>query len=496
MIKPSLQLRVGQQLSMTPQLQQAIRLLQMSTLDLQEEIQTVLDSNPLLERVDDGIEGHINDEGEFTEDGPLPDELIEQPSNPSARDESDWADNTLPDELPVDTDWDSLLNSAGHSQDSHHDPDDEPFAQTRPARETLHDHLHWQLNLTPLSERDHHIALTLIDSIGDNGLLSQNLDDIHEGLNTELAELERDEIEAVLHQIQNFDPPGIAARDLRECLLIQLRQLPADTPLRAAAIHLVGEHLDSLGNHDLRSLARRTGLSEADIEGVMQLLRRLNPTPGDTLASDDIEYIVPDVFVRKDGQRWRVELNPDIAPRLRINSHYASLIRRADSSSDNTFLRNNLQEARWFLKSLRSRNETLIRVAGKIVEHQQGFLERGEEAMKPLILHDIAEVLDLHESTISRATTRKYMHTPRGVFELKYFFSSHVTNADGDEHSATAIRALIRKLVSSEDPRRPLSDNRITDLLAEQGVVVARRTVAKYRESLGIAGSSERKRLV
>lgn len=501
-MKHSLQLRIGQQLSMTPQLQQAIRLLQLSTLDLQQEIQAALDSNPLLEIAEEALDDTPGHDEDFDAEG---DGFLAAQSTRSTTDEAPaeepaWDERapgeSLPDELPVDADWDSFFEAPAAGEPApEHDPD-EVFANTRASRESLRDHLAWQLNLTPLSERDHLIALALIDAISPAGLLDQTLEEIREALAGELADLEIDEIEAVLHQIQNFDPPGVAARDLRECLLIQLRQLPETTPLRQEAMTVVSGCLEMLGSQDIRALTRKAGLDEQQLAGVMQLLRGLSPAPGDALPEEDVEYIIPDVFVRKQANRWVVELNPDIAPKIRINSHYASLIRRADNSTDNTFLRNNLQEARWFIKSLRSRNETLLRVATCIVEHQRGFLDIGEEAMQPLVLHDIAAALELHESTVSRATTRKYMHTPRGIFELKYFFSSHVGTADGGECSATAIRAMIRKLIAGEDPRHPLSDSRLAELLAAQGIEVARRTVAKYRESLSIASSSDRKRLV
>lgn len=496
MIKQSLQLKLGQQLSMTPQLQQAIRLLQLSTLDLQQEIQAALESNPLLEIADYDSDDADVPEQDFADDdlplAPVPDTSPIDSSEPAPEDA--WQQDQIPDDLPVDADWDSFVDNDFSSDSSHYDRD-EFLANTRAARESLGEHLTWQINLTPFSERDRLIAQALVDAINDRGFLEGSLEDIAEGL-SELDGLELDELEAVLHQIQNLDPPGVGARDLRECLLIQLRQMPESTPMRQAAMRIAQHHLDLISNQDLRGLMRATNLEETDIAQAMQLLRSLNPAPGDALADTDIEYITPDVFVHKDGQRWRVELNPDIAPRLRINRQYASMIRRADNSSDNTFLRNNLQEARWFLKSLRSRNETLLRVATCIIEHQQGFLEHGEEAMKPMVLADIATQLELHESTVSRATTRKYMHTPRGVFELKFFFSSHVSTSEGGECSATAIRAIIRKLVNEENPRKPLSDSRITDILEEQGIQVARRTVAKYRESLSIPSSSERKRLV
>jgi RNA polymerase sigma-54 factor len=277
---------------------------------------------------------------------------------------------------------------------------------------------------------------------------------------------------------------------------LQLRQLPANTPLLDQTQKVVRDHLALLGSRDFSQLMRRTRLKEEQLGRVIALIQTLNPRPGSEIASGEPEYVIPDVIVRRDNKRWIIELNQDSIPKIRVNNHYASMVRRADSSQDNTYLRNNLQEARWFIKSLQSRNETLMKVATQIVEHQREFLEYGEEAMKPLVLHDIAEAVGMHESTISRVTTQKFMHTPRGIFELKYFFSSHVGTSDGGEFSSTAIRALIKKLVSSENPKKPLSDSKIAGLLGVQGIDVARRTIAKYRESLNIAPSSERKRIV
>jgi RNA polymerase sigma-54 factor len=346
-----------------------------------------------------------------------------------------------------------------------------------------------------MSDTDRLIAMAIIDAIDDNGRLTETLEDIHESVSEEL-EIELDEVVAVLHMLQQFEPAGVCARDLEECLRIQLQQLPADTPYLDQARVLVTRHMNQLASGDFAQIMRRMRLDEDTLRDVLSVLQNLDPHPGLTVGEDTTEYIVPDVFVRKREGRWVVELNPDIAPRLRINDQYAKLVRRADQSDDNNFLRDNLQEARWFLKSLQSRNETLMKVATRIVEHQRNFLEYGEEAMKPLVLHDIAEAVEMHESTISRVTTRKYMHTPRGIFELKYFFSSHVATTSGGECSSTAIRALIRKLVAAENPRKPLSDSKITQLLEEQGIKVARRTVAKYRDTLLIPPSNERKRLV
>lgn len=497
-MKQSLQLKLGQQLTMTPQLQQAIKLLQLSTLDLQQEIQTVLDSNPMLE-VGEEAEG-----GESAEPTDLATNPVTSADQTAANEAGDGAElgtewpDSIPDELPVDTRWDDIYptTSAGTGTgNSSSDDGDFDFDARNTAAESLQDHLLWQLNLTRLSPTDTLIATSILDAIDINGRLTQSPEELLEGLPEE-AGIELDEVMAVLHRIQQFDPPGVAARDLRECLLIQLNQLPPDTPWLREAKLVVDRHIQLLGSRDYAQLQRRARLKEHELRDTLKLIQTLTPTPGAMIAGGTAEYVVPDVFVRKLNGRWTVELNPEIAPRLRINSDYAALVRRADSSSDNTYLRDNLQEARWFLKSLQSRNETLLKVATKIVEHQRGFFEYGAEAMKPLVLHDIAEAVGMHESTISRVTTQKYMHTPRGIFELKYFFSSHVATESGGECSSTAIRALIKKLISAESPRKPLSDSKITELLADQGIVVARRTIAKYREALMIPPSNERKRLL
>ncbi len=497
-MKQSLQLKIGQQLTMTPQLQQAIRLLQLSTLDLQQEIQQTLDSNPLLELVEEENEAPQQDNDQRLEDplvtsgdGPL--EKLEQATR-EANSGEEWQ-TSMPDELPVDTQWDDLLPSSSSPPPPSDDGGDADYDDRNSHSESLQEQLRWQLNLTRLSDVDRVIALAIIDATDASGRLSTPLEDIHEMLAADL-DVDMDEVVAVLHCLQQFEPAGVCTRDLQECLLVQLGQLPPDTPQLEQARQLVSRHMSQLGSGDYRQIMRRTRMTEAQLSDALALLRSLDPNPGQSAGADDTEYVVPDVFVRKHEGRWRVELNPDIAPRLRINSDYASLIKRADNSSDNTFLKDNLQEARWFLKSLQSRNETLMKVASKIVEHQRNFLEYGEEAMKPLVLHDIAEDVDMHESTISRVTTRKYMHTPRGIFELKYFFSSHVGTTSGGECSSTAIRALIKKLVAAENPRKPLSDSKITQLLEEQGIQVARRTVAKYRDTLYIPPSNERKRLV
>jgi RNA polymerase sigma-54 factor len=497
-MKQSLQLKLGQQLTMTPQLQQAIRLLQLSTMDLQQEIQQALENNPLLEvSEDDSYESGTEIANDYGGSGG---ESREQSLAEIPEQSSDWGaqehdGDNMPDELPVDIQWDDLLPSASAPAPQGEDNFEADLGSRSPVAQSLREQLIWQLGLTRLSDTDRLIALTIIDTTDANGRLLASVEEIHESLTKDL-DIDLDEVVAVLHRLQQFEPAGVCARDLQECLQIQLSQLPPCTPWLEEARVIVSRYLQHLASSDYGQILRRTRLKEGDLKEVLALIQTLDPNPGYTAVPEDIEYIIPDVFVSKKNGRWLVELNPDIAPRLRINSDYASLIKRADNSSDNTYLRDNLQEARWFLKSLQSRNETLMKVASRIVEHQRNFLEYGAEAMKPLVLHDIAAAVEMHESTISRATTNKYMHTPRGIFELKYFFSSHVATSTGGECSSTAIRALIKKLVAAENPKRPLSDNKIALLLQEQGIEVARRTIAKYRETLFIPPSNERKRLV
>lgn len=497
-MKHSLVLKMGQQLTMTPQLQQAIRLLQLSTLDLQQEIQEALDSNPMLERQEDGDDFDNNDPLAEKESSPSlgahDSSTNHSERTPDSLDEADQWGERIPSELPVDTAWEDIYQTSASSLPASED-DDWDFTARTSSGESLQSHLLWQLNLSPMSDSDRLIAVSIIDAINTDGYLEETLEEILDSLDPELG-IELDEVEMVLHRVQQFEPLGIGARDLSECLLLQLKQLPAGTPWLEEAQRVAREHLDLLGSRDYAQLMRRLRIKEDDLRQVIELIQRLHPRPGAQIESSEAEYVVPDVIVRKDNERWLVELNPDAMPRLRVNPHYAGLVRRADSSADNTFMRNQLQEARWFIKSLLSRNETLMKVASEIVTQQRGFLEYGEEAMKPLVLHDIAEAVGMHESTISRVTTQKYMHTPRGIFELKYFFSSHVSTTEGGECSSTAIRAIIKKLVAAENPKKPLSDSKIAGLLELQGIQVARRTIAKYRESLGIAPSSERKRLV
>ena len=503
-MKQSLQLRLGQQLTMTPQLQQAIRMLQLSTLELQMEIQQALDSNLMLEEAEEGeaLDNYLDDEIQAAEDRnePPQNELDADGNELGAAenqfDEVRSLDNdSIPDDLPVDSAWDDIYESLiPASSGSGSDEGDRDYEQGDTSGESLREHLLWQLQMAQLSDTDRLIGEAIIDSVGDDGLLSTTLEDLLEGLQQEEADIELDELVAVLHTIQHFDPAGIAARDLRECLQLQLRALPAHTPWLEAAQSLLQRHFDLLAARDYTQIKRLMKLDDEALGQVTRLIQGLNPRPGSHISNSRTEYIVPDVFVRRYKGNWRVELNPEAAPKLRINHHYASLIRQMNSD-DSTTLKNHLQEARWFLKSLQSRNETLLRVATSIIEHQRDFLEQGEVGMKPMILHHIAEELGMHESTISRTTTRKYMHTPRGIFELKYFFSSHVGTSSGGECSSTAIRAMIKTLIAEEAPTKPLSDNKIASLLSEQGINIARRTVAKYREAMAIAPSSERKRL-
>jgi RNA polymerase sigma-54 factor len=493
-MKQSIQLRLGQHLTMTPQLQQAIRLLQLSSLELQKEIQEALDTNLMLE---EGDEAERFNGTETHETRTIESEDIESPRATAEQildREVDAGSNEMPDELPVDTLWtdvfDSYLPSSTHGSDDGSDFD--PFAhQSRP--QTLLDHLAWQLNLCRLSDRDQMIAQTVLDSIDADGYLRSDVQDLLATIGRD--EVTAEEIEAVIHRVQSFDPPGVGARDLAECLLVQLRQLPPETPWRDLAIAVCRDGFQHLAKRDVPSLARQLKEPEEAIAQTLTLIRGLNPRPGSLIPGAPTQYVVPDIFVRKRDGRWSVELNLESTPKLRVNADYARLIRRADQSVDGVTLKSHLQEARWFIKSLASRNDTVLRVGSKIVEMQQEFFEHGEEAMKPMVLRDVAEALELHESTVSRVTTQKYMHTPRGTFEFKFFFSSHVNTAAGGECSSTAIRALIRKLIANEPPRKPMSDSKIAQLLADQGINVARRTVAKYREAMGVPPSNERKRL-
>jgi RNA polymerase sigma-54 factor len=488
-MKQTLQLRLGQTLTMTPQLQQAIKLLQLSSLDLQQEIQQVLDSNMMLELADD--DGPHAEPGEQTMESPAPAEPESEFRELSNMD----APADIPQELPVDSSWDEVYDSLQSHAVSSSDSDSDDFLLHRAPAQTLRDFLAWQTALTSFSDRDHAIATAILDAINDDGYLTMKVEEIHQGLATQIPDLELDEVKAVLHRVQNFDPPGVAAADLADCLRIQLNQLPDTIPWKKQALALVTQHLDLLAKKDLVKLKRVLDVSDEGLNGTIALIRSLEPKPGRQIAVAESQYVVPDVFVVRQADQWTVMLNPEISPRLRINPFYSNMIKRADSSADNVTMKNHLQEARWFIKSLQSRNETLLKVARCIVERQKDFLEEGETAMKPLVLRDIAEEVGMHESTISRVTTQKYIHTPNGVYEFKYFFSSHVSTNAGGECSATAIKAYLREIIEGEDPLKPLSDDTISKMLKARGINVARRTIAKYREAMAIPPSNERKRV-
>ncbi|AXR05467.1 RNA polymerase factor sigma-54 [Salinimonas sediminis] len=492
-MKPSLQLKFSQQLTMTPQLQQAIKLLQLSTLDLQQEIQEALDSNPLLE-VDESSDNDITEKNNIDNDN----DNVEATASTSDNMDSGEAmeKNDLPDELPIDSTWDEYYSASSAPAPGPGSDEDQIFQGE--TTENIQDHLLWQMRLTHFSDTDRAIAMAIIDSIDESGYLTVSVEDILQSVNSEDAEevIEEDEVECVLKRIQLFDPLGSGSRSPQECLLVQLRQFAIDTPWLEEAKMLLQDYSDLLGSKDYRTLMRKTKLKEDELREAMRLLQTLNPRPGSALITKEPEYVIPDVSVTKRNGRWAVELNPDSLPKLSVNQQYAAMSRRARNSSDSQFIRSHMQEAKWFIKSLESRNDTLLKVANCIVQQQMGFFEHGPEMMKPMVLNDVAEMVDMHESTISRVTTQKYMHTPRGIFELKYFFSSHVATESGGECSSTAIRALIKKLVAAEKPSKPLSDSKIAQLLAEQGIKVARRTIAKYRESLSIPPSNQRKSLI
>ncbi|HFI3574114.1 TPA: RNA polymerase factor sigma-54 [Escherichia coli] len=477
-MKQGLQLRLSQQLAMTPQLQQAIRLLQLSTLELQQELQQALESNPLLEQIDT----HEEIDTRETQDSETLDtaDALEQ--------------KEMPEELPLDASWDTIYTAGTPSGTSGDYIDDELPVYQGETTQTLQDYLMWQVELTPFSDTDRAIATSIVDAVDDTGYLTVPLEDILESMGDE--EIDIDEVEAVLKRIQRFDPVGVAAKDLRDCLLIQLSQFDKTTPWLEEARLIISDHLDLLANHDFRTLMRVTRLKEDVLKEAVNLIQSLDPRPGQSIQTGEPEYVIPDVLVRKHNGHWTVELNSDSIPRLQINQHYASMCNNARNDGDSQFIRSNLQDAKWLIKSLESRNDTLLRVSRCIVEQQQAFFEQGEEYMKPMVLADIAQAVEMHESTISRVTTQKYLHSPRGIFELKYFFSSHFNTEGGGEASSTAIRALVKKLIAAENPAKPLSDSKLTSLLSEQGIMVARRTVAKYRESLSIPPSNQRKQLV
>lgn len=471
MLKAALQLRLGQQLTMTPQLQQAIRLLQLPTIELQAHIRELLESNVMLEQ---------EEENETTR--------LEALATPELSGETAAAATENPVEV-VDENWED--HSVGPAENPWSPGDDDrqqEFADS--AGQSLHEHLLWQLQLARMPARQQAIGRAIIDAINDDGYITEPLAEIAATLRPEIN-CEIAEIEAVLAIVQGLDPAGIAARSVSECLQLQLAQLAPETPGLEIASVIARDHLDHVAGRELTALRRGIAASDDDLETALALVRSLNPRPGSVISAGTPEYVVPDVFVRRTTRGWSVEINAATLPRVRVNQDYARLIGR---DASHAAMRTQLQEARWLLKSLEIRNDTLTKVARSIVERQRDFLERGEEFMRPMILRDIADAISMHESTVSRVTSGKYMHTPRGVFELRYFFSSQVEGSDGSGTSSTAIRAKIRKLIREEDPASPLSDSRIAEILSAEGIPVARRTVAKYREMLNLAPSNERKR--
>jgi RNA polymerase sigma-54 factor len=483
MLKPSLQLRIGQQLTMTPQLQQAIRLLQLASLDLQAHVRETLETNVMLEGEDEALEvvpeavrdrenAGVNEEKYSELDGVSA--SAEQRETPEVEiaDEA-WGEQTSG---PSDTPWSGDDDRSSDFSDQH--------------GQTLQEQLIEQLELAKLSPIDLAIARVIADAVTDEGYLKDSLEEIRTSLLPEIDAAAAD-VERVLGIVQSLEPAGVGARNLGECIALQLRQLDPETPARDLAIRVALEHLDLVAGQQLALLRRQLRCGESELEMALALVRSCHPRPGSAVNPTQAEYVIPDVFVRRTDRGWVVEINQATVPRVRVNQSYANLISRAP---DHAMLRTQLQEARWLMRSLEIRNETLIKVARCIVQRQASFFEAGEEAMEPLILKDVAEAVEMHESTISRVTTAKYMHTPRGVFEFRYFFSSHVAAADGTEMSSIAIRAKLKKLISQENPDNPLSDAKLAEILSQEGIPVARRTVAKYREGMQIAPSNERKR--
>ena len=505
-MKPALQIRVNQQLSLTPQLQQAIRLLQLSSLELELELNTAVESNPLLE-VSDGIDDDEDDSDEAERDERDHDRMKSDseasldvserqreddyaPGSSESSDDDFRNERNERDDMPLDLAFErnDYTGSGGN-----HSGDEDTGDREDAATEDLRDHLCWQLNLTPMSPVDRAIAETIIDGVDDDGYLTESNESIASSVAT-LAKVSDADIEAVRARLQQFDPTGVASRDLRECLIAQLSTFADDTGGLELARRLVNECLEQLARNDRPRLCQKLRAQPDEMDAAIDLVRSLNPKPGSVFSNAQAEFVAPDAYARKVGQHWQIALSPNAQPKLTINSHYASLIARVQRDDAN-YLRGQLQEARWLIKSLQARADTILKVATAIVSAQEAFLEYGPEAMRPLVLKDVAEEIGMHESTVSRVTTRKYLHTPRGTFEFKYFFSSGVSTVDGGAASATAIQAMIRKLVADEKSDKPLSDQAMAAELNQRGIGVARRTVAKYRESLHIPPSNERCRI-
>ncbi len=477
-MKHTLQLRTSQQLTLTPQLQQAIRLLQLSTQDVQQEVARMLDENPMLELADEYAPAVYAADGGGS---PAAEEAQAGASEERGEDRA-------PDDFGVEAaDWESRDRARSP------DDEDESWPEHSAGQLSLREHLHEQLAAGPLEGRDRIVVGLLIEALDDNGYLAQDLAELAEMLPAEL-EISLDDLETALVQLQHLDRPGLGARSLAECLVLQLKALPEDTPQRDLAIRLAGGHLDMLAAHDFNKLKKLLHCSDAELRAAQHLIVGLNPRPGAEFDRSVADYVVPDVIVEKHRNRWRARLNADAMPKLRVNSMYANILQQRDDGNASQ-LSVQLQEAKWLIKNLQQRFETILRVAQAIVERQEKFFEHGEIAMRPLVLREIAEELELHESTISRGTTQKFMLTPRGIYEFKHFFGSGLATESGGTCSSAAIRELIRQLVSAENTRKPLTDSRMSEILAQQGIVVARRTIAKYREAMHILPVNLRKSL-
>jgi RNA polymerase sigma-54 factor len=496
-MKQTLQLKTSQHLALTPQLQQSIRLLQLSTLELHQEIEQVLSDNPLLERLDDPLDhsvrlladGAINNSPVQAEAPTAPNGSSANGEEGGAGGEAEGQDNGDAGGAEQQMDW-GEPGGSGSGSGGGEEEDGRPQLEASPV--TLREHLMEQVRLTCFAARDCALVELVVDALDDNGYLEESLDDIHARLPAEL-EIEFDELRTALSLVQSMDPAGVGARSAAECLALQIRRMPG-VPMvtRRMALTIVERYLSWFAQRDFNKLKKALDCDDEDLREAQAVIRQCNPHPGGAFASDVSDFVVPDVIVRRAKDGWSVQLNPDVMPRLRVNSVYAALMKQGKSESQ---LNSQLQEAKWLIKNMRQRFDTILRVAQAIVERQRNFFSHGAVAMRPLVLREIADTLGLHESTISRVTTQKYMLTPHGMFELKYFFGSHVATEAGGEASSTAIRALIVQLTGAEDPKNPLSDSKIAEMLGEQGMVIARRTVAKYREALKIPPVSLRKSL-
>ena len=480
-MKPTLQLKLTQQLKLTPQLQQSIRLLQLSTVELNQEIERIVRENPLLELHDEW--SPVNDDNAYG--GEESTDFATEDGNAAA--EKEPKDETIPDEnFGVDSEW----SPGGSFSDISSDEEDRDSPQIPDKPASLRDHLNFQNNLNQLSEHDRKIIGLLIDSLDEDGYLMQDLEELREMLPAELG-ISLADLENALQCLQRFDPPGVGARDLKECLMLQLQAMPDDVAHRDQAMEVVREYLEILASRDFVQIKKRLACDDESLRAIQKLITSLNPKPGIQFNAQNERYIVPDVTVSKKNDIWVVKLNSNAFPRLSINRLYANILKQDHHSARG--LIDQLNEAKWLIKNIQQRSHTILRVSSAIVERQQQFFEHGEVAMRPLVLREIADTLNLHESTVSRVTTQKFMYTPRGIFELKYFFGSHVATDTGGACSATAIRALIKQLVQEENPKKPLSDNKISNMLERQGIIVARRTIAKYREALQIPVANLRK---